>query len=111
MQSAIYKGRVIHHRKKPKEHLFSYNIFMMYLDLDELPDLFSTFLFWYSCSFNLAWFAQQSKCSSHQLPVAICGSFYAIGEVLNFFHAFPKEQKFTRDLSGFSLLEPNESCQ
>ena len=56
MQSAIYKGRVIHHRKKPKEHLFSYNIFMMYLDLDELPDLFSTFLFWSSCSFNLAWF-------------------------------------------------------
>lgn len=59
MQSAIYKGRVIHHRIAPKEHLFSYNIFMMYLDLDELPELFNTFLFWSSSRFNLAWFSRK----------------------------------------------------
>ena len=43
MQSAIYKGEVTHYRKNPREHLFSYNIFMMYLDLEELPDLFYKF--------------------------------------------------------------------
>ena len=61
-------------------------------------------------NFNLAWCAQKRQCSSNQLPVAICGSFYAIAEVLNFFHAFPKEQKFTRGLSGFSLLSSNKPC-
>ena len=56
MQSAIYKGEVSHHRKQPKEHRFSYNIFMMYLDLEELPSIFNNFLFWSSKRFNLAWF-------------------------------------------------------
>jgi uncharacterized protein len=36
MNSCIYKARVMHHRLKPKKHRFSYNVFMFYLDLDEL---------------------------------------------------------------------------
>ncbi len=36
MQSAIYKGRVFHSRFVPKKHAFNYQIFLMWLDLDEL---------------------------------------------------------------------------
>ena len=40
MKSAIYLGQVRHRRMKPVEHQFSYRMFMMYLDLAELPGLF-----------------------------------------------------------------------
>lgn len=40
LQSCIYVGRVRHRRFQPIEHQFSYGLFMMYLDLGELPDLF-----------------------------------------------------------------------
>ena len=34
--SAIYNGKVIHRRFKPKEHYFKYNVFSLLIDLDEL---------------------------------------------------------------------------
>ena len=39
-KSAIFKGHIRHRRFEPTEHAFSYPIFMLYLDLDELPSLF-----------------------------------------------------------------------
>lgn len=36
MNSCLYKAKVIHNRLAPKEHRFWYNIFMFYLDLDEI---------------------------------------------------------------------------
>jgi DUF1365 family protein len=41
LNSAIYTGLVHHKRFLPTIHAFQYRIFMMYLDLDELPNLFS----------------------------------------------------------------------
>ncbi len=38
--SAIYEGVVTHRRRTPVEHAFRYRLFLMYLDLDELPELF-----------------------------------------------------------------------
>lgn len=38
-QSAIYRGKVRHRRFSPKHHAFGYDVFMFYLDLDELNDL------------------------------------------------------------------------
>src|SRR5471030_3064030 len=37
--SCLYKSRVMHHRLEPKQHSFHYNIFMFYLDLDEIDRL------------------------------------------------------------------------
>jgi DUF1365 family protein len=54
--SAIYQGLVTHNRFKPKAHGFRYKVFMMYLDLDELPDLFDNFKNWSSTGKNWAWF-------------------------------------------------------
>jgi DUF1365 family protein len=46
MDSCIYEGQVRHTRKEPVTHQFNYRLFMMYLDLDELPTLFSGRWFW-----------------------------------------------------------------
>jgi len=35
--SAIYRGWVGHHRRKPKPHRFAYPLTLFYLDLDEIP--------------------------------------------------------------------------
>lgn len=42
--SAIYLGRLTHRRLAPKPHAFSYRLYMLYLDLDQLPALHSPLL-------------------------------------------------------------------
>lgn len=39
INSCLYKARVMHHRMAPKVHRFYYDIFMFYLDLDEIDTL------------------------------------------------------------------------
>jgi DUF1365 family protein len=39
MHSCIYEGTVTHRRHEPVVHQFQYRLFMVYLDLDELPSL------------------------------------------------------------------------
>ena len=56
LASCIYQGEVRHRRFTPVSHQFRYRLFMMYLDLDELPDLFRRRLFWSIRFPNLAWF-------------------------------------------------------
>lgn len=36
MNSSLYKAVVMHNRLKPKSHRFHYNVFMFYIDLDEI---------------------------------------------------------------------------
>lgn len=57
--SAIYKGWVRHRRFQPVLHTFRYRLFMMYLDLDELPTLFRDRWLWSSKRPNLAWFRRE----------------------------------------------------
>mgnify|MGYP001817068889 CR=1 FL=1 len=40
LQSAIYRGHVRHRRREPREHEFRYPLFLMYLDLSELSEVF-----------------------------------------------------------------------
>lgn len=37
--SALYHGRVVHHRHQPREHRFEYRVFSLLVDLDELDAL------------------------------------------------------------------------
>ena len=46
LSSAIYSGTVWHQRLSPKQHAFKYRVFMMYLDLDELDQVFAGNVFW-----------------------------------------------------------------
>ena len=58
MKSCIYEGTVAHARRDPM-HRFEYKLFMMFLDLDELPHVFGKRFFWSNRWPNLAWFRRQ----------------------------------------------------
>jgi DUF1365 family protein len=54
--SGLYIGRVGHSRTRPAKHMLSYSVFMLLLDLDEVPALARS-LHWFSLGrFNLASF-------------------------------------------------------
>ena len=59
MNSAIYKGFVRHRRFQPKQHKFQQSVFMLYLDLDELEDVFRHKRFWSLERKNIAYFKRQ----------------------------------------------------
>ena len=55
MHSAIYEGTVRHRRFAPVRNQFTYRLFMLYLDLAELSDVFRGRVLWSTDHFNLAW--------------------------------------------------------
>ena len=56
IHSAIYSGWVKHCRYFPKPHKFNYRVFMMYLDIDELPFVFDKSFLWSFGRKNIAEF-------------------------------------------------------
>jgi DUF1365 family protein len=56
MHSALYLGRVRHRRFTPRPHAFSYPLFMVYLDLDELDRVFASRWLWSIGRANVASF-------------------------------------------------------
>ncbi len=67
--SAIYTGWVRHRRFLPVPHQFRYRLFMMYLDLDELPELFRDARLWSVGRRNLAWFRRGDYLGDPALPL------------------------------------------
>lgn len=55
-ESAIYEGRVRHRRYEPVRHDFSYNMMQLWIDLDELPQLFAGNPLWSAKRPAIAWF-------------------------------------------------------
>ena len=51
--SCIYIGSVIHKRFKPKKHFFKYNVFSLFLDLDEINELDEKISFFSYNKFNI----------------------------------------------------------
>lgn len=72
MQSCIYEGRVRHTRTTPVEHHFDYRLFMMYLDLDELPTLFQKRWFWSTTRPALARFHRGDHLGDNDKPLSDC---------------------------------------
>jgi len=46
VKSCLYTGSVQHRRHEPVSNVFKYRLFMLYLDLAELPQVFEPYLFW-----------------------------------------------------------------
>jgi DUF1365 family protein len=46
MKSAVYQGRVRHRRFEPVDNRFAYDVFMLWLDLDELDEVFAGRWLW-----------------------------------------------------------------
>ena len=67
--SCIYEGSVRHRRFSPKPHDFSYRLFMMYLDLQELDYLFARRWLWSSKRFNLAQFRRTDHWGDPTVPL------------------------------------------
>ena len=55
MHSALYTGRLSHRRFAPRAHQFSYRLFMMYVDLAELDEVFRGRWLWSARRPALAW--------------------------------------------------------
>lgn len=56
MQSCIYEGRLSHARATPVAHAFDYPLFMLYLDLSELPQALEASRWWSASRPALGWF-------------------------------------------------------
>lgn len=54
--SAIYTGTIRHRRFEPVSHSLDFPLFMMYLDLDELPELLKKFWYFSRGKFNISSF-------------------------------------------------------
>jgi len=69
MHSCIYKGWVSHRRSAPARHQFRYRLFMLYVDLAELPRLFDGVAFWSAKRPALAWFKRGDYLGPADVPL------------------------------------------
>lgn len=69
MHSRIYKGWVRHRRVAPTRNRFRYPLFMMYLDLSELPTVFDGTPGWSARGRALAWFKRSDYLAPHALSL------------------------------------------
>lgn len=72
MHSCIYTGIVRHRRFSPAANTFRYRIFQMYLDLAELPQLFSRYPGWSASGPALAWFRRADHLGPASEPLDEC---------------------------------------
>lgn len=68
--SCIYVGQVRHRRHAAPRHAFRYPLFLLYLDLDELPDLFQGRWLWSGRLPNVAWFRRADHLGPPDQPLA-----------------------------------------
>ena len=71
MNSAIFEGRVNHNRVAPVKHGFRYRLFMMYLDLDELDEVFKGRWFWSAKRRALARFRREDHYGDPDEPLDV----------------------------------------
>jgi DUF1365 family protein len=70
--SAAYEGWIRHRRFEPVEHSFRYPLFLMYLDLDELPGLLDPYPGWSARRRALARFRREDFMGDPARPLAEC---------------------------------------
>ena len=69
MHSCLYAGDVYHQRIRPVHNEFRYSLFMVYLDLDELPHVFDNRAAWSANHFNIAWFRRRDHLGDPDTPL------------------------------------------
>ena len=70
MKSRIYRGVLQHRRVSPRRHQFQYQLAMVYLCLDELPEVFSGTRFWSANGPALAQFRRSDFLGDPAVPLA-----------------------------------------
>jgi DUF1365 family protein len=69
LASCIYEGHVRHRRFAPVRNQFRYRVFLMYLDLAELPAIFQGRLLWSVDRVNLAYFRRRDHLGDPHVPL------------------------------------------
>jgi DUF1365 family protein len=69
MHSAIYTGRLRHRRFAPREHSFEYRLFMLYVDLAELDQVFRNRWLWSVKRPSLAWMRRADYLGDASVPL------------------------------------------
>jgi uncharacterized protein len=69
MHSALYTGQLRHRRFAPRAHEFSYRLFMMYVDLAELDQVFRGRWLWSARRPALAWLRRADYLGDAALPI------------------------------------------
>lgn len=72
MRSCLYEGEVRHRRLTPVEHAFRYRLFLVYVDLDEVPALFDRRGLWSTRWPAIARFRREDHCGAPQQPLQDC---------------------------------------
>lgn len=67
--SCIYRGTVRHRRRGPRANEFTYSLFLMYLDLDELPDVLGKYWLWSSKGPAVAQFRREDHMEPHDVSL------------------------------------------
>jgi uncharacterized protein len=69
VRSAVYEGEVRHRRFAPVSNEFRYRMFLLYIDLAELPGLLDPYLLWSARGPNLAWFRRADYLGDPSVPL------------------------------------------
>ena len=69
MKSCIYKGELYHHRYLPRENKFTYIVFFMFLDLNELEHVFDGRWLWSVGRANVANFKRSDYLGPPDIPL------------------------------------------
>ena len=69
MHSCLYEGQVRHRRFAPRAHNFRYRLFYVYLDLDELDQVFARRWLWSVTRPALAWFRRRDYLGDPNVPL------------------------------------------
>jgi len=70
MDSCLYFGTIKRRRFAPKPHEFNYDLFMVYLDLGELAEVFQGSRLWSADKPTLAWFRRSDYLGDPEQPLA-----------------------------------------
>jgi len=71
MESFLYEGTLRHRRFTAPSRSFTYSLFMMYLDLGELDDVFARRWLWSTSAPNLAWFRRGDHYGDPHIPLDV----------------------------------------
>ena len=69
IKSCIYQGTLYHNRYLPRENKFSYAVFFMFLDLEELEEVFKERWFWSVEHANVANFKRSDYLGPAEVPL------------------------------------------
>lgn len=115
MESAIYTGKVLHHRHQPKQHRFEYSMLLLWLKLDELALLDKQVIGFSSRHFAPMQFKREDYLGESDIPLQqsvlakmsslagknLQGEVFFLGQLRNFGLYFsPVNFYYLRDMHG-----------